>query len=319
MSRTAVIICTRNRRDEIDFTLDNVRALDPAVDQIIVYDDGSEDGTPAHVLERHPDVQLIASERSRGPCYGRNRALERLAAGVELVIFLDDDAHFVDLNAIDVATERFTKEPELAALSFRLLNNEGGPCAPWLDRPFYAATFLAGASVFRPGPIREAGGFREPFVIYAEEDDLAVRIIAKGHRLAYSPDVAVWHRGGHSGRARPAALLQQQFRNTLLCCWLNEPVGHALLHMAYILASRGAFMLRQGRYDVVLPVLLKLPLVLLQWASLRRPIAAGSLKRANQLRFQHVESWSELHCQFGGPTRQLYRLLRQKLRWSSHA
>src|SRR4051812_27146224 len=60
-----VVIATMNRRSELDRTLTKIEQL-PAIDEIVVVDNGSHDGTSAMVRDRHPGVHVVTLTRNIG-------------------------------------------------------------------------------------------------------------------------------------------------------------------------------------------------------------------------------------------------------------
>lgn len=94
-----VVTPTFNRARLIERALDSVRLQNRRVTEIIVVDDGSQDGTPDVArrwgeLHRQP-VRVVVMERNGGPAAARNRGIE--LAGTRYVAFLDsDDEHLPD-------------------------------------------------------------------------------------------------------------------------------------------------------------------------------------------------------------------------------
>lgn len=87
--RVSVLICTRNRPDELRRCLDSVRRSGIAVFETIVADDSTNADTEAILRSDYPWVRYVPGPR-RGLGANRNRALG--AATGDFVLFLDDDA-----------------------------------------------------------------------------------------------------------------------------------------------------------------------------------------------------------------------------------
>ena len=84
----AVVIPVRDRAQLLPRALDSVLAQTLKPDEIVVVDDGSEDGADLLVEERYPAVRL-ASQRARGVSAARNRGIAETSA--EWLAFLDSD------------------------------------------------------------------------------------------------------------------------------------------------------------------------------------------------------------------------------------
>lgn len=91
-----VYITTYNRREFLERAIASVLNQTYSPIEIIVADDGSKDGSQEYLATLHKGGILKAvlnkSGKSRGACYGRNRAIE-LAQG-EFITGLDDDDYF---------------------------------------------------------------------------------------------------------------------------------------------------------------------------------------------------------------------------------
>lgn len=158
----------------------------------------------------------VLVEPEPGLSRARNRALARCADD-EVLCFVDDDALAMPgwWDALRGAWE--AAEPDVACI--------GGPIVPryaveppaWLSPAILPAltvldlgpspldldptvTTVYGANVsFRAGPLCEAGGFDPAFghsgrrVFFSEEDEAQRALAARGYRVRYVPDAAVWH------------------------------------------------------------------------------------------------------------------------------
>jgi glycosyltransferase involved in cell wall biosynthesis len=101
------IVCAYNEADRIE---DVLRTLDghPALEEVIVVDDGSTDHTRA-VVRAHPDIRLVSYGVNRGKTYAMSRGVA--AAMGEHLMFLDADLaglgpREIDLLAAPIAAGR---------------------------------------------------------------------------------------------------------------------------------------------------------------------------------------------------------------------
>jgi glycosyltransferase involved in cell wall biosynthesis len=91
--RVSVVIPTFNRRQQLQYAIDSVLKQTRPVDEIVVVDDGSTDGTFEWLSEiaaqtRHPHIVAL-QQKNGGPAAARNTGIKR--ASGELIAFLDDD------------------------------------------------------------------------------------------------------------------------------------------------------------------------------------------------------------------------------------
>jgi len=115
--RSTIAITTKNRKDELGQAL--ASALLQNADEILVWDDGSTDGTAEWVREHFPSVQLIRSEESIGLINARNELAKR-ATG-DLIFSIDDDAVFSEAGIITQIAAQFN-ENEIAAVAIPVIN-----------------------------------------------------------------------------------------------------------------------------------------------------------------------------------------------------
>jgi len=89
----SVIIPAYNGESFLAEAVASVRAQSLAPDEIIIVDDGSEDGTEVVIKSLGPDIRSIRQDNG-GPAAARNRGLE-MASG-DLIAFIDADDLWLD-------------------------------------------------------------------------------------------------------------------------------------------------------------------------------------------------------------------------------
>ncbi len=111
--RATIVITTKNRRDELERTL-NSCVEQTARPEILVIDDGSTDGTTTFVKSSYPTIQLVRDEKSQGLIAQRNNAAEIVNSDV--IVSIDDDATFSANNIVANVMKQFT-DPRVAAIA----------------------------------------------------------------------------------------------------------------------------------------------------------------------------------------------------------
>lgn len=218
-----VVLCTRNRRASLLQTLETLRAqVADAAWEVLVVDNGSEDGTGAAVQARadgFPVPLRLVEEPEPGLSHARNRALA--AATGRALLFLDDDvnclpgcvaAHAAALARPDVvgtAGRILPLLPSDAPAWWReLLPREvGGPTSRYdfgdTEREITACGGLPLPFGANMGVLlevaRAVGGFRTDLgwgrrLVPCEETEFFRRVLAGGGRLLYLPAARVEHR-----------------------------------------------------------------------------------------------------------------------------
>jgi GT2 family glycosyltransferase len=231
--RVTVAVITHNRRGELLRTLEKLAAL-PERPKVIVADNGSRDGTAAAARSRYPDAEVIAVRRNLG-AVARNLAVRRVTT--PYVAFCDDDTWW-EPGSLRHCADALDAHPDLAVVTARIIVEPAGtedpivaelahspvPGRPGLPGPALMS-FLAGASVLRVGPFRQAGGFSPRLWLGGEEELLAADLITAGHHLCYLPGAAVHH--APSRQRDPRRRRWLGIRNTLWFTWLRRPLPAA--------------------------------------------------------------------------------------------
>ncbi|WP_208427081.1 glycosyltransferase family 2 protein [Salinibacter pepae] len=233
----AVVICTRNRPEELEETLDSIAAHPPSTNLLLAVMDASDAETKAQVqsvVENFDVVPSVHWSYTDPPSLARQRnaALDRLPTAVEVVHFIDDDVtvhpgYFEALSAVlrtrpDVGgAGGLVLEPSKDAPSARnerlqsfffLSHTEDGRvlpsgCTTSAQQPTRHDTsglcdteWLNGCSSYRRS-ILDQHRFDEVLTGYSmlEDLDLSYRIHRQA-RLVVQPEARLTHRRSPSNR-----------------------------------------------------------------------------------------------------------------------
>jgi GT2 family glycosyltransferase len=189
--------------------------------EVIVVGNGAEVVAPA-------GVTVVRLAENAGVAGGRNAGAA--AAAGDVILFLDDDAWYPGPGVGQHVARRFAAEPELAVLSFRVVDPDTGTGARWHvprlrardpERSSVVTTFAGGACAVRRSAFAAAGGLPEAFFYAHEETDLAWRLMGLGHRLEYDAGVVMYHHV--LPNARHAGFYRLDGRNRVLLARRNLP------------------------------------------------------------------------------------------------
>lgn len=186
---TSVIIPTWNRRDLIARAIDSVFAQTRPVEEIIVVDDGSTDGTCEYLADRYGERIFYVRQDNAGVSAARNRGMA-LARGRYLALLDSDDEWLPEKTARQVAfleahpdigmvlCDVFRVNPDGSLIDVfdrRLQVPTDGPALRWILRD----PALAPLSVLMRREVYETvGGFDESLRT-AEDLDFHLRIAAR--------------------------------------------------------------------------------------------------------------------------------------------
>ena len=194
----SVVICSYNGARTVRQSLEALQKVVYPQFEVIVVDDGSEDGTSKIAAEY--DVRVIR-QANAGLSVARNVGW-RMARG-EIVAYLDDDAspdpHWLQYLASAFMTGRDTGVggPNIAFLNDTFVarcvdHSPGNPTHVLLtDR---VAEHLPGCNMaFRKSRLAAVGGFDPQFRIAGDDVDVCWRLQEAGGRLGFHPGAMVWH------------------------------------------------------------------------------------------------------------------------------
>lgn len=185
-----VLLTMGDRPNELDRAIESI----DSTNNVYVIVNGSD--LPSVALPAGAKVDVVGS--NLGVPAGRDRGFGRTTA--DLVGFLDDDA-VLSAGAADRIVAAFDADPQLAAVSLRLIDEDGGTARRHVPRRRRdgvehsgpVATFLGGASVLRRAAYEEAGGYFTELHYGHEELELSWRLIDAGWSIRYLAEVEVFH------------------------------------------------------------------------------------------------------------------------------
>ena len=236
-----VIIAAFNEETVIARTIDSALKSRYPIDEIIVIDDGSTDGTSQAVLdsfEGNPKVRLVTRENG-GKSAALNDGIQ--ICRTELILSMDADTQ-VDQDAIGLLVRHFADDSVAAVAGNVRVGNQVNVLTQWqaveyttsqnIDRRAYALlnaiTVVPGAiGAWRKSAVEAAGLYVSDTL--AEDMDLTWRLRRLGYRLENEPMAFAYTEAPETFRA----FFRQRFRwayGTLQCLWKHRG---ALFHYGF--------------------------------------------------------------------------------------
>jgi glycosyltransferase involved in cell wall biosynthesis len=208
----SVVICTYNRADSLERTLESLRLLRYPHFEVVVVAGPCTDHT-GHLLERWDREVKVVWTDERNLSLSRNLGIA--AASGEIIAFIDDDA-LPDAAWLEDLIPAFSS-PEVAAtggpvLDFRgttlqarynLANRWGDAHVvleprrlDYLDHPdTWTFVYTMGTnSLVRRADLVGLGGFDENYAFYLDETDLCLRLVQSGLRVVAQDRGVVHHK-----------------------------------------------------------------------------------------------------------------------------
>jgi GT2 family glycosyltransferase len=206
---------------QVRVTLDALLSQTREVDEVILLDNGSDDGSGDRVREAYPALDVHGLTRNVGPIAGWNHAVQAiLGRAVDAVLLVPHDCRLAP-NAVEVMASRLEKAEDLAAVGPLLgylsdpdeVWSAGGDIHPrswdtnhlrvpasiseWKGRAPYEVEWLDGSGLMlRADAIRAAGALHEEFFYFFEEVDYLLRLRSLGWRVECVPRAVAWQDPG---------------------------------------------------------------------------------------------------------------------------
>jgi GT2 family glycosyltransferase len=271
-TRVSIIVVNYNGQAWLERCLGAAIAQLQSDDELVLVDNGSNDGSVAWVERTFPQVRIVALPHNVGFAAGNNAGVR--ACDGEYVALLNNDAAPCPgwLNALRRMLDT-TPDVALATSlivymhSIDTVDSAGDGLTRWGGgfkhdhgkrvSPEYASRDVFGACgaacMIRRSVFEAIGGFDETFFAVYEDVDLSYRVQLAGHRVVFVPEAVVHHAGSATlGQLSDIAIFHGQ-RNLEWMYWKNTPWPLLVLtapgHVVYVLAAALYFAVR-GRFRV---------------------------------------------------------------------
>lgn len=257
--KTTLLISTKNRCDDLLFTLEKIRHLISEQLTCVVFDDGSTDDTFENVKTQFPQVQLHRNKVSKGYIYCRNKMLNETDA--DYAISLDDDAHFLSENPIDSILDYFIQNPRCGLIATRIFWGKTIPeTMRTQDKSQKVKSFVGCGHVWRMKAWREIPNYPEWFEFYGEENFASFQLLKSKWEVHYVPEILVQHRVDLKERAKDTKAFAFRYRRAIRADWytyfLFLPWSKIPRKMAYSLWMQAKGKIFKGQFKVIAPLLL---------------------------------------------------------------
>ena len=294
----SILITTKNRLADLIYTLNKINYLLERTDvECILYDDASSDGTYSYVKENFPKIILLRNEKSLGLIHNRNVLLNNCSG--EYAISLDDDAHFITENPLEIIESYFRKNAVCGVLAFRIFWDTNNPTTTQTNEVTQRVKGFVGCGhVWRMAAWKAIPNYPEWFVFYGEEEFASYQLFKKGWEIHYVPEILVHHRVSIKDRKKDADYtirLRRSLRSGWYLYLLFYPINQISRRFSYTLWVQIKYKVFKGDIKAVCAVLQALGDVVVNFPKL--------LKLSNRL------SKSEF--------KEFYNLEETKIYWNS--
>lgn len=288
--KATLLISTKNRCDDLLFTLDKISHLINEHLSCVVFDDGSVDDTFEKVKAQFPQVQLHRNEVSKGYIYCRNKMLNETDA--DYAISLDDDAHFLSENPIDSILNYFADKPSCGLIAARIFWGKTTPeTLQTQHQSQKVKSFVGCGHVWCMKAWREIPNYPEWFEFYGEENFASFQLFKSKWEVHYVPEILVHHRVDLKERAKDTKAFAFRYRRAIRADWytyfLFFPWSKIPRKMAYSLWMQAKGKIFKGQFKVIAPLFLAICDLFLAVPKL--------IQHRNALTLQEYEAYAKLN------------------------
>ena len=257
--KVSILISTKNRCGDLLLTLSKIKHLLSQNVTCVVFDDGSTDNTSEKVKSDFPQVTLLRNQTSKGYIYCRNKMLNEIVA--DFAISLDDDAHFLIENPIEIITEYFTKNPNCGLIATRIYWSKTAPeNTNDNEIPQKVKSYIGCGHVWRMKAWRDIPNYPEWFQFYGEENFASLQLFKQKWEIHYVPELFVQHRVDLKERTKSNNDFAFRYRRLLRADWYNYflffPISKIPRILTYSIWMQFKTKIFKGEFKVINPLFL---------------------------------------------------------------
>lgn len=221
------VLPTRDRPELLAQTLDAIASLGDHAEvggaEVVIADNASTiPPVPPACLPSGVCVRMVRMERNIAAA-ARNAAVQASDSTSEWVIMLDDDSYPMDLG-LSCALRDAAPDVQAIGAEILLPSAQGSP--PRHESGGLPEVFIGCGVAIRRRAFLEAGGYDPTFDYYAEEYDLAARLMLRGGRIGFDRRFRIMHHKTASGRDMNR-ILRRLVRNNAWVMRRYAPLGES--------------------------------------------------------------------------------------------
>ena len=269
-AHVTVIILNWNGKADTLSCLSSLKEQTVPLDLIVV-DNGSDDGSEATIRQAHPDITLLQTGRNLGYTGGNNVGIRHaLARGATHIFVVNNDVVFAPQCVAELLADCMAHPNAAAAVPKCLFESEpdtiyfaggrilrrgpavhvglGQPDGPEFDQPGNT-DWITGCALFATRQAFERiGPFDDRFFLLFEDVDWSLRAREAGMPLRYVPTARLWHGGSKTFGGKRGTVYQYYFtRNGLLSLERHSSLLLIVPRMMLFLWEARARVYRLGR------------------------------------------------------------------------
>ena len=240
----SIIVVNWNTKDLLLDCLKSIYDTTTGLDiEVIVVDNGSQDGSSKVVKDTFPQVKLIQNSENKGFARANNQALSN-AAG-RYILLLNSDAVLTDGSLAGLVTF-MDKTPDAGVAACQYLNRDGSKQNSFDNFPTLATELLnksllkilfpkkypskkkeyhepmevdstiGACMIVQKEAIKQVGMLDEDYFFFLEETDWCFRMHEAGWKIYHLPHIKVYHLQGQSKEKNPSKAWIEYYRSSYI-------------------------------------------------------------------------------------------------------
>ncbi|MDY6794799.1 MAG: glycosyltransferase family 2 protein [Actinomycetota bacterium] len=269
--RISAVIPNWNRKNDLREALEAIKAQTYPIEEIIVVDNNSSDGTREMIEDEFPEVNFIQSPH--------NIVIQALNIGAKTargdIILHQDNDGVLEPDAVEKMIGIFAFDPSIAVVHCENLYYDNGEIYDplhWFtpeehasDRIFDVPSFHGNGAMMRRDVLEEIDYIEPEILLYQFERNISAKAIDRGYRIVFYPRARIRHKMSREVR-NPGHRLYITMTGGLWYLARFYPVGAALKKAFYYLVFFVLYTIKYSTFEDfakgLLDTLLGLPEVL---------------------------------------------------------
>ena len=208
--QVSIVITSYNRINDLKETLIRVKDINYPHIEIIIVDNGSNDGS-AEFVESLPDADFrkIIIKPNKGSAYSHMQGM--LMARGDIVITIDDDC-FLRPSVVKKTVEVFKKNKNLAGIGYGFVNPNVGFNEESYQKSTifkvnnnqfensYESIVATSGAAFRKSALEKIGYYDLSWFYVTEDVELCFDLIAHGYNTVTIPELVAYHKSSPVNR-----------------------------------------------------------------------------------------------------------------------
>lgn len=257
--KVSIVIPNYNGLEYLEVCLESLSRQTFKDFEVIVVDNGSDDGSCEYVKHNFHYVRVIELGHNSGFSKAVNEGIK--AAEGKYILLLNNDTEaneywleklydsiskddkifscaskmmqYYDRDKVDDAGDWYS----ILAWAYQRGHGKAGERFNKVEEIFSSC---AGAAIYRKDKLDEIGYFNENFFAYLEDVDIGYRAKIHGYKNVFCPDAVVYHIGSAtSGSKYNSFKVKLSARNNIYLIYKNMPVLQIILNFPFLLLGFG--------------------------------------------------------------------------------